>query len=148
MTSAELFTLASRLALAGWVMLVVGLFAPTQWARRALLFGGRVIPILLCAGYAAALVRGWGTSSGGNFSTLDGVATLFSSQAVLLAAWIHFLAFDLWIGRWEVDQTMAGNPSALLKIITVPCLFLTLMFGPVGLLLYLIVRRFVPAKDN
>jgi Domain of unknown function (DUF4281) len=146
MSPDELFVIASRVALVGWVLLVVGLLGPACWAPRLLFFGGRVVPLMLCAGYAVALIRGWGTAPGGNFSTLAGVATLFASKPVLLAGWIHFLAFDLWVGRWEVDQTVAAGSPALLKALTVPCLFATLMFGPAGLLIYFVAARLTRTK--
>jgi hypothetical protein len=53
--------------------------------------------------------------------------------------WAHYLAFDLFVGSWEVRD------SQRLKIPhwqVVPCLLFTLMVGPVGLVLYLTLRRF------
>jgi Domain of unknown function (DUF4281) len=146
MSPDEIFVFANRFAIVGWLLLVVGLFAPPRWAPRVLFFGGRVVPLMLCAGYAVALVRGWGTAPGGGFSTLDGVATLFASKPLLLAGWVHYLAFDLWLGRWQVDQTMAADSSTLLKVLTIPCLFATLMFGPAGLLLYFVLARVTRTK--
>ena len=68
---------------------------------------------------------------------LDGVATLFANRWLLLAGWVHYLAFDLLIGTWEArDARERGLPHLLL----VPCLFLTLMFGPAGWLAYIGVR--------
>jgi hypothetical protein len=65
----------------------------------------------------------------GSFATLDGAATLFSNPWLLLAGWLHYLAFDLVIGTWEArDARERGIPHLLL----VPCLLLTLMFGPAG----------------
>ena len=56
---------------------------------------------------------------------------------MLLAGWIHYLAFDLLIGSWEVrDARELGIPH----LFVVPCLFLTFMFGPAGWLLYRGVR--------
>ncbi len=62
---------------------------------------------------------------------------LFSNRWVLLAGWIHYLCFDLFIGSWQVRDAAANNISHWLVI---PCLFLTFMFGPVGLLLYFALR--------
>jgi hypothetical protein len=73
----------------------------------------------------------------GSFSTLAGVAMLFSNPWILLAGWVHYLAFDLLIGTWEArDARERRVPHWLL----IPCLFLTFMFGPVGWLLYMGVR--------
>jgi hypothetical protein len=75
----------------------------------------------------------------GNFSTLAGVSALFANPWLLLAGWLHYLAFDLLIGTWEARDSVArGVPRWLL----IPCLFLTLMFGPMGWLLYMAIRTF------
>jgi Domain of unknown function (DUF4281) len=144
----EIFVLANRFAIAAWVLLVIGLFAPPAWSKRALFIAGRVMPVVLCVGYVIALVNGWGSAPGGGFSTLDGVKALFASKPILLGAWIHYLAFDLLVGRWITDQSMAAGSSTLLKVLTVPCLFATLMFGPLGLLLYLAILRLFRSSAN
>ena len=71
------------------------------------------------------------------FGTLSDVALLFSNRWVLLAGWIHYLCFDLFIGSWQVRDSRAHGISHWLVI---PCLFFTFMFGPVGLLLYFALR--------
>jgi hypothetical protein len=65
------------------------------------------------------------------------VARLFENPWMLLAGWTHYLAFDLWIGSWEVRDARAHRIPHWLVL---PCLFLTFMFGPAGWLLYVIVR--------
>jgi ABA DEFICIENT 4-like len=65
------------------------------------------------------------------------VRLLFQDDYLLLAGWIHYLAFDLFIGGWEArDAKRLGLPHLLL----VPCLVLTFLFGPVGLLAYFTLR--------
>lgn len=104
------------------------------------MIAARIVAALLCGGYAVLLVRalafGPGAPAGANFATLDGVAALFSQRGALLAGWVHYLAFDLFIGSWEVED--AGR-RGLAHWLVLPCLFLTLMAGPVGLLLYLVL---------
>ena len=57
---------------------------------------------------------------------------------LLLAGWLHYLAFDLLIGRWEVrDAQQRGIPHLLV----IPCLALTFLFGPAGWLLYRVVQK-------
>jgi hypothetical protein len=71
------------------------------------------------------------------------VRTLFENPWGLLAGWTHYLAFDLFIGGWEVrDAQRRGIPHLLV----VPALVLTFLLGPGGLLLYLAIRSFVPNK--
>jgi hypothetical protein len=63
----------------------------------------------------------------------------FSAPHIAVAGWIHLLVFDLFVGAWETrDAQRRGVPHLLL----VPCLIVTLMIGPVGLLLYVLVRFF------
>ena len=73
----------------------------------------------------------------GSFSTLAGVAALFANPWLVVAGWLHYLAFDLLTGTWEArDSVSRGVPRWLL----VPCLFLTLMLGPMGWGAYMLVR--------
>ena len=71
---------------------------------------GKAIPALLAAFYAAIVALQWGSSEGG-FSSLSEVAELFGNPWILLAGWIHYLAFDLFVGCWEVrDARERGYP--------------------------------------
>jgi hypothetical protein len=82
-------------------------------------------------------------ANAGGFSSLADVALLFQDPWALLAGWVHYLCFDLAVGTWEVrDAHRRGVPHGLL----IPCLLFTFLFGPVGLLLYALVRRFY-SKD-
>jgi hypothetical protein len=83
--------------------------------------------------------------SDGGFSSLAGVRALFNDPNALLAGWTHYLAFDLFIGGWEVrDAQQHGIPHLLV----VPALVLTFLVGPAGLLLYLAIRRFAAARGD
>ena len=131
-----LFRIASTVVLAGWLALA---FAPLN--RPFAVVAARLIAALLCGGYAVLLAHGLATGSGldftGDFMSLDGVAALLGSRAALLAGWVHYLAFDLWVGSWEAeDAPRARVPHALL----LACLALTFIAGPVGLLLYLLIK--------
>ena len=70
-------------------------------------------------------------------ASLDGIRALFTQDQALLVGWLHFLAFDLFVGAWEVRDSRALGINHFLVL---PCLFFTFMFGPVGFLLYLILR--------
>jgi hypothetical protein len=132
MTPNQVFTIANTLALAAWLLLIV---LPRQrWVAGVA--ARWVIPGIFAALYAAIVAAQWAGSSGG-FSTLADVAMLFSQPWLLLAGWIHYLAFDLFVGSWEVrDARERGIPH----LAVVPCLVLTFLFGPAGWLLYVAVR--------
>lgn len=132
----KLFALASAAALIGWLALAL---APVQ--RSAMVLVARLAAAILCAAYAVflvtGLVSGGGWPDGASFSSLAGVRLLLASPQALLAGWVHYLAFDLFIGSWQAENAPAsGVPHALLFV----CLALTLLAGPVGLLLFLLIK--------
>ncbi|SNC59642.1 protein of unknown function [Hymenobacter gelipurpurascens] len=132
-----LFSLANFVAMLGWALL---LLAPRWRGTRQVVLSG-ALPLVLAVAYTLLIgshYLGPHTSEGG-FSSLAEVAALFRSPWALLAGWVHYLCFDMSIGIWEtLDARRRGVPHLLL----VPCLLLTFLFGPVGLLLYSLVRRF------
>lgn len=132
MTPEQIFSIVNLLAVVPWIMLVV---LPRQrWVTD--IVTSTVVPLLFALVYAGIVVTTFGRTPGG-FSTLGAVATLFSSPWALLAGWIHYLAFDLLTGTWEVrDARERGVPHLLVM----PCLVLTFFFGPAGWLLYMAVR--------
>ena len=139
MTADSLFQILNMATLAAWLPLV---FLPRRrWASTIIPF---VMPALLGVVYVALLAVSLPGSEGG-FSSLAGVRALFSDPHALVAGWTHYLAFDLFIGGWEVrDAQQRGIPHLLV----VPALALTFLFGPAGLLLYLVIRRFAPARSE
>lgn len=98
----------------------------------------RVVAFLLAFLYLVLLVSFWGRGEGG-FDSLASVAKLFDQPGLLLAGWVHYLVFDLLIGSWEREEASRIGMS---QWALGPCLFFTLMFGPVGWLAFLGVRRF------
>lgn len=127
-----LFQVANALALAGWIALVFSPIAP-----RALgLVGGTGIPLALSVGYTALVLANWSSGSGG-FDSLDSLEQLFGSRWLLLAGWVHYLAFDLLLGAWQVRTARRegiAHPTLL------PCLLATFLFGPAGYLLFQLLR--------
>ncbi len=127
----QLFSVCNTAVLPCWLLLIV---APRwRWTQRVTTF----IAPLLIAGVYAWLLFAHPSAPGGGFRTLDQVAVLFSVRTALLAGWIHYLAFDLFTGSWEVRDAQRLGISHWLVI---PCLLLTFLFGPIGLALYLLLR--------
>jgi hypothetical protein len=71
--------------------------------------------------------------------TLATVAPLFATPEGVTIGWVHFLAFDLLVGRYVYLEARKRRMPALL---TTPILFFTLMLGPIGYLAYLAASRF------
>nr|WP_276598766.1 ABA4-like family protein [Nannocystis sp. SCPEA4] len=135
----RLFTIVNSAALAGWVLLW---FAPRARVTRRLVHSG-LFSLLLAALYLAILAPNFDFGSFDDFNSLEGVMRLFQNPWVMLAGWVHYLAFDLWVGSWIVRDAEARQTSHWAVI---PCLLATFMFGPVGLLLYVaLVRRALPS---
>ena len=129
------FSAVSLVAVAAWLMLALACAVRIGAARRLVLFvAGRGAPIFLSAVYLFVLVRYWGSTPGGGFQSLTGEQLLFAAPGKMLGAWTHFLAFDLLIGRWMVDDALGPGRSRLPLVLSLP---VTFMFGPLGLLLYL-----------
>ena len=132
MSPEQLFSIANAVAALSWLLLA--LLPRRRWVTETVT--GRAVPALFAILYAGLLASTFGRVDGG-FSTLAGVAALFTNRWLLLAGWVHYLAFDLLVGTWEVrDAQGRGIPHLLV----VPCLFLTFMFGPAGWLLYIALR--------
>ncbi len=127
----SIFSACSTLAIVGWVLLVA---LPRQ--RHAHMAAGLVIPLVISVVYLVLIAQHFGRSDGG-FGSLADVARLFSNPALLLAGWVHYLAFDLFIGGWEVRD---AHRHGISHLVVVPCLLLTFMLGPIGLLAYFAVR--------
>ncbi|HYJ37307.1 MAG TPA: abscisic acid-deficient protein Aba4 family protein, partial [Chitinophagaceae bacterium] len=68
---------------------------------------------------------------------LPGVMELFTQPGIVVAGWVHYLAFDLMIGIFIRRNAIKHRINHWL---IVPSLLFTFMLGPIGLLLYLIIR--------
>ena len=132
MTPESVFSLANFVAIAGWLVLIFA--GRRRWAGT--LVTGAVLPLLFTILYSGLIVIHWKDGDGG-FGTLRAVQALFSNQWLLLAGWVHYLAFDLFIGSWEVRDAKEHDVPHWL---VVPSLILTFLFGPAGLLLYFVIR--------
>ncbi len=126
-----MFRVAGNLVLPCWLLLLI---APRwRWTHRVVTF---IWPLLIATIYVYLLA--WHKPPpGSGFSSLPQVAALFSSPYALLAGWIHYLAFDLFIGAWE---TRDGLRLDISRWILLPCQVLTFLFGPAGLALYLLIK--------
>ncbi len=72
-----------------------------------------------------------------DFGSLKSVMALFTEENAVLAGWVHYLAFDLLIGMWMLDQ---NKELKINQLLIAPCLFLTFMLGPIGFLLFIIIK--------
>lgn len=123
------FRAGNLLALSGWIALALSPPA-RRWTPRVWRLTGWVLPLLLALAYVALLLGHWGP---GGFGSLAEVRQLFERPGPLAAGWLHYLAFDLFVGTWIArDAAQRGVPH----LAVLPCLALTFIFGPAGLLAY------------
>jgi hypothetical protein len=120
------------LALAGWIALAI--LPGRAWITAGVAAG--LVPLLLSVAYAGLIAAFWSGAEGG-FSSLDDVGRLFQTPGLLLAGWLHYLAFDLFVGAWEVRTARAEKIPHLLVL---PALALTFLFGPAGFLFFMTIR--------
>jgi hypothetical protein len=133
MSPDQLFLICNYAVIPAWLLLAV---APHH--RITQLFVHAIwVPLLLGPFYIWALFFGEPAADGAGFGSLQGVMLLFQSPTAVLGGWIHYLVFDLFIGAWIVRD---AKRQGINHWLTVPFLFMTLMAGPAGLMLYLLLR--------
>lgn len=132
-TPDQWFGYAGQAAMLGWVILIA---LPRRW--KLLTAAARfVIPFGLSLLYAGFAMAHFFSVEGGGYGSLDEVAALLSTREMLLAGWVHYLAFDLFIGGWIAVE---ADRIGVNRIIQAPILVATFMFGPVGLATFLVMR--------
>lgn len=135
MNPSTVFSIVNLLPLPVWA---IWIFAPRSGVSRALaaaLWPWQILAALYLIFLFIAL-GDEGNGSAPDFSSLAGVMALFDSEWGTLTGWVHYLCFDLFVARWIMNDAPDGGYRLA------PVLFLTLMFGPVGLLLYSVARGF------
>lgn len=126
------FSYANAIAMAGWLAL---LLLP-RWPVLVSLLKFGLIGLLSIA-YAVLIMVYFFRVEGGGFGSIAEVRQLFLSDGGLLAGWIHYLAFDLFIGLWIAEH---ADRASLSRLLQAPILIATFMFGPVGLLMFYATR--------
>ena len=132
MSPDSVFSICNSIALIGWIILIV---LPRWYASDKFIIG--IIITLFALVYAWMLFGDFQLSDASKFGSLAGVMELFTNPRLVTAGWIHYLAFDLLAGLFIRNNAQKHGIS---HWIVIPCLLLTFMFGPVGLLLYLLIR--------
>jgi hypothetical protein len=137
-----IFSLSSLLVVPFWFLMI---FLPGwKWTKRviaspwiivgaAALYAALVLPSVLQV--LPAVMN----------PSLQGITTLLGTPAGATIAWVHFLAFDLFVGRWVY---LDSREKKVTPLIVSPMLFFVLMLGPLGFLLYLVIRSFARTQTS
>lgn len=130
-----LFQILNNLVLLVWILMIV---AP-KWKVTQKITNTFVLTIILSIVYGAIIIASFGKVDFMDFGSLDGIVNMLHNSDAWgsSAIWYHFLAFDLFVGSWILkDAQKFGIPH----LIVIPCLLFTFMLGPIGFILYQIVK--------
>ena len=138
MSADDFYWYASLLIFLPWLLLII---APNWQYTEAVAFGFAIVLFLAAAIFTFRHLA-VGEADGSLFS-LEGLENLFRSKEMLLTGWLNYLSFCLLVGTW---QTHDARHLKIGHIFVIPSLLLTMLTGPAGLLLYLVVRFFRTKK--
>jgi hypothetical protein len=127
-----IFSFSNLFVLIGWILLLIF----PNWKYTASLVLNGVI-LLLSLIYCTMILTTIQDFDVNSFSTLQNVKVLFQSDMALTAGWIHYLAFDLFVGLYIVNK---GKELGFKRWQYTLCLPFTFMFGPLGLVIFLITK--------
>jgi hypothetical protein len=133
MTPTEVFSISGMITAPMWALMI---FLP-KWKVTQILIKFKIIPLILSLIYGFYIIQAIQIGGMMDFGSLSSVMTLLTEENAALAGWIHYLAFDLLVGMWIVNQ---NKTLQIHQLIIAPCLFATFMFGPIGFLLFMIIK--------
>lgn len=131
MNPSDVFQIVNTAVLPAWIFLAV---APRWQYRNTIIYG---FCLLLASIYAYYIFSDFASLDFESFGSLPGVMSLFTQEEAVLAGWVHYLVFDLLIGNWVVNQSIKHD---IKHILVVPCLVFCFMLGPVGFLLFSLIK--------
>ncbi len=127
----QVFNIVNLLALLSWIYLI----AAARWTPRIFRVVRFALPIAYALVYLTCMLMSEPNDEAG-YQSLEQVTAIFTQPWVIVGAWIHYLAFDFFVGCWILEKSKAEGIGH--GWIVIPMIF-TFMLGPVGLLLFLIL---------
>ncbi len=132
MDPSAIFNFGNAFVLIGWALLLI--LPNYQYTPSIVKMG---VVLVLSALYTVVIGSGLGNFSADSFSTLANVKALFQDDAAVAAGWLHYLAFDLFVGAYIVQKAQENGLPRWLYSLILPFAF---MFGPMGYLLFAVVK--------
>ncbi len=126
---------ATILIFVPWALL---LFWPNGRFTERIAFGAAFVLLLAGAFFSVQYMFSPPGEGAPRFWTPEGLMNMFRSQEMLLTALFNYMSFCLFGGAWQIND---ARHIELPHIWTIPCLLATLLLGPSGILLYLLLRR-------
>lgn len=124
----QLFSLVNLSALLSWIALII----LPRWSLVLVVLRFVVIGLLSLI-YSVFIFVYFFQFEGVGFFSIQQVQTMFLSPEIALAGWVHFLAFDLFVGIWIAKRS---DHIGISRLVQAPILIVAFMFGPAGLLLF------------
>lgn len=140
MTPTQVFSIAGMITMPMWILMIL----LPKWSVTKFLMNFKIIPLVLSLVYALYIFKALTIGGMMDFGSLKSVMNLFTEENAVLAGWVHYLAFDLLIGMWMIKQ---NEESKIHQLIMIPCLFGTFMFGPLGFLVFMIIKTIKEKKS-
>ena len=143
LTLENIFLISNWGVIPFWLLL---LFSPNSTFTRVFVHS-IIIPLLLGAAYifiAYQIYLNNNIFDGfGLYLGIENLYAIFSDENFLLIFWLHFLSISLFVGAWIArDSTRYSIPKSLAAI----PLLVTYFTGPLGILIYWIIRVFFAKK--
>jgi hypothetical protein len=132
MQASDIFSFGNAFVLLGWLLLLV---FPLWRYTQVINLNGMII--ILAILYTYMIGKGIQNFDPNSFSTLANVKLLFQSDDAVAAGWLHYLAYDLFVGTYIVKESVKLFIPRWIYTLILPFAF---MFGPVGYLLFFIVK--------
>ena len=105
---------------------------------------------ILCGAYIFILYKSYLNSYdfNNNFNLylgVENISDLFEDKSYLIMFWIHFISINLFTGGWIVKDSQKFSIN---KFFLIAPLVVTYLIGPLGLLLYWLIRIFYAKSIN
>ena len=140
MDFSQAFKIANTVALLSWILLA--LMPRHDWLLRWLRYG---IITAFAIVYTLVVAMFFFKIEDGGFNTLQQVKNLMAADAGAFAGWVHYLAFDLFVGLWIAEN---ADRMKIHRLLQLPILFATFMFGPLGLLIFYCVQAIMRDRNR
>lgn len=132
MNASAIFSFGNTFVLLGWILLI---FLPNWKHTQTIILNGMIVLFALL--YTYMIVIDIANFNPDSFSTLANVKELFTHDNAVAAGWLHYLAFDLFVGAYIVRTAKSLGISRWLYTLALP---FTFMFGPIGYLIFFIIK--------
>jgi uncharacterized membrane protein len=132
MDAAKIFQIGNSFIILGWILLV---FVPKWKHTQSIVLNG--IIALYSLVYSYLILKDIGDFNPESFNSLANVKALFQNDNAVAAGWFHYLAFDLFVGAYIVRKSITLGISRILYTLALP---FTFMFGPMGYLIFFLIK--------